>query len=312
MCLFPRLILNPKYKKNKKNKGRVPFMSDSRVRYVPVGCGQCLECRKQLASEWRIRLYEELRVYNGLFVTFTIDADSCQKLVDEVGDDANAVACRAVRLFCERYRKFRKVSVRHWLITEKGHTNTERVHLHGIIFFDRNTDRDFIIELIQKFWSFGFTFIGDYCNEKSINYMTKYVTKIDSDHKGFVGQIFCSPGIGSSYLTEYRKSFHQFKGKETKDYYVNSKGYKLALPIYYRNKLYNEHQREILWINRLDLDTRYVLGQKISGFEENQNEYFDILKSAQELNRACGFGDCSDEWKKRTYTAQILDLQEKL
>ena len=43
MCLYPRLIKNPKYKPNKKNGGRVPPILDSRVLAVPIGCGKCLE-----------------------------------------------------------------------------------------------------------------------------------------------------------------------------------------------------------------------------------------------------------------------------
>ena len=50
MCLYPRLIKNPKYKPNKKNGGQVPPILDSRVLAVPIGCGKCLECKKQKIS----------------------------------------------------------------------------------------------------------------------------------------------------------------------------------------------------------------------------------------------------------------------
>ena len=43
MCLYPRLIENPKYKITKKNGGEVPPILDNRVKFVPIGCGNCYE-----------------------------------------------------------------------------------------------------------------------------------------------------------------------------------------------------------------------------------------------------------------------------
>ena len=47
MCLYPKLIKNPKYRPNKKNNYNPPTCEDDRVLYVPVGCGNCIECRNQ-------------------------------------------------------------------------------------------------------------------------------------------------------------------------------------------------------------------------------------------------------------------------
>jgi len=49
MCLYPKLIQNKKYTSNKKNSGIIPAIVDNRVLLVPVGCGKCMECRKQKA-----------------------------------------------------------------------------------------------------------------------------------------------------------------------------------------------------------------------------------------------------------------------
>ena len=35
------------------------------------------------------------------------------------------------------------------------------------------------------------------------------------------------------------------------------------MPIYYRNKIYSEEEREKLWIQKLNSNTRYILGEKI-------------------------------------------------
>ena len=39
MCLYPKMIKNPKYLPNKKNNNNPPEITDERVKYVPVGCG---------------------------------------------------------------------------------------------------------------------------------------------------------------------------------------------------------------------------------------------------------------------------------
>ena len=54
MCLYPKLIKNKKYTKNKKNGGIIPTVSDNRVLYVTAACGKCFECRtkgKSMASK---------------------------------------------------------------------------------------------------------------------------------------------------------------------------------------------------------------------------------------------------------------------
>ena len=94
----------------------------------------------------------------------------------------NELATLAVRRFLERWRKKHKISVKHWLVTELGHEGTERIHLHGIIWHDNVLD-------IKEIWKYGIVWIGDYVNEKTINYIIKYINKIDLDHKGYESKI---------------------------------------------------------------------------------------------------------------------------
>ena len=64
MCLYPKLVKNPKYIPNKKNKGIIPKVNDPRVLFVPIACGKCMECMRSKAREWRVRLHEEIRNNN--------------------------------------------------------------------------------------------------------------------------------------------------------------------------------------------------------------------------------------------------------
>ena len=252
MCLYPKLIENKKYKVNKKNKGIVPMVNDTRVLLVPVGCGNCIECRKQKMRMWQVRLLEELRHDStGKFVTLTFSDIALNELYNsnkiKTGDnkiDENEAATVAVRYFLERWRKETKKSVKHWLITELGHNETKRIHIHGIIFTND-------VEMIKKKWEkYGLVYIGDYVNERTINYIVKYVNKVDTVNKGYKPKILCSKGIGSGYLKRIDSKINAYREGETKEYYRTKSGHKINLPIYYRNNLYTDEEREKLWLKK--------------------------------------------------------------
>ena len=176
------------------------MIKDERTLYVPVGCGKCIECMNKKAREWQIRLYEEIKTTSEMkFVTLTFSEESLIKLEKETKFKntkkilENEIATTGVRKFLERWRKEFKTSVKHWLVTELGHNGTERIHLHGVIFSD---DEDAII----KNWKYGYIYFGTYVNEQTINYIVKYVSKIDNDHKGYIPKILTSAGIGKNFL----------------------------------------------------------------------------------------------------------------
>ena len=247
MCLYPRLIQNRKYTKTKKNGGKIPAVTDLRTTKVSVGCQNCIECRKQKAREWQIRLSEDIKeLKNGIFVTLTFNTKSLIELSKGINAEGyaldNAIAKKAVRRFLERWRKKHKTSVKHWLVTELGHEGTERIHMHGIIFTNKIDD-------VKNIWKYGIVHIGQWVNEQTVNYCVKYVSKIDKDHKGYVPKILCSKGLGSNYLKRYDSNINEFKGNKTNEYYVLKNGRKVNLPKYYRNKIYSDEQKEELWIN---------------------------------------------------------------
>ena len=98
MCLYPRLIKNPKYKANKKNGGVVTPPSDYRIRYVPAGCGVCMECMKKKAREWQVRLSEEIKERaDGRFITLTFNNESYEKIKEEMKEGKRTITeCHSV------------------------------------------------------------------------------------------------------------------------------------------------------------------------------------------------------------------------
>lgn len=322
MCLYPILIRNPRYMPNKKNGGSPPKCSDKRKLMVPVGCGQCIECRRQKANEWKVRLREEMHAFatgarghpasgdpahgrggnrqQGYFVTLTFNQESLDWFM-ETCHAYNEVATDAVRHFLERWRKANGKSVRHWLITELGHEGTERLHLHGIIW----TTPELIKKLDER-WSYGWVNIGHYCNSRTVNYIVKYVTKIDNDHPDYTPKIYCSSGLGNTYL-QRGKEFNRYRGENTREYYLTPEGFKLALPMYYRNHIYNDEEKELLWLQKLDKQDRYINGVKFhTETSEEIKIYLNALKTAQRDNKKNGYGQ--RRWKETKY----LDMLEKL
>ncbi|AXH74117.1 MAG: replication initiator protein [Microviridae sp.] len=300
MCLYPKLIKNRKYIPNIKNGGHPPIPTDERVLWVPVGCTKCMECKKQKARAWSIRLQEEIRNKEPKqFVTLTFSNESIQQLSKEIeGIDGyerdNELATIAVRRFLERWRKKYKTSVKHWLVTELGHNGTENIHMHGIIWTDQKED-------IKQIWGYGYVYIGDYVNDKTVNYCVKYSTKTDLQHKEYNAKILTSPGIGKNYTNRIDAGLNRYKiNGETNETYKTRQGQKINLPIYWRNKIYTEDQREQLWLQKLDKKERWVDGQRVD-IAKGEETYYKLLESARRKNKRLGYGTDEENWQRKYY-----------
>ena len=287
-------------------------MTDSRVAQVAVGCGKCLECANQKRREWTPRLTEDIKAYkNAQFVTLTFNNDEYYKLRNEVinehkTDDEytidNQVATLATRRFLERWRKKYKTSIRHWVVTELGQTNSERIHIHGILYTENKDD-------INNIWKYGHTYIGNYVNESTIKYITKYLSKMDFKHKEYKPLILCSPGIGKNYIKSHNAHLNRYKATETKETYTYKNGQITSLPKYYRNHLYTEQEKEKLWLQLLDKEVRYVLGIeiKINDSIGIQN-YYNCLGVAQAKNTRLGYGNNEINWERKRYEQERRKL----
>lgn len=261
MCLYPTYFKNPKYLPNKKNKGKPPVCKDKRLLYIPGKCGCCIECRKEKQREWRVRLEEELRTSFGYFTTLTISPEKIKEIESITGlkweENPNEIATKAIRLFLERVRKDTGKSIKHWCVTELGEKK-DRIHLHGIFFGQKSA------ELIRKHWKYGFVFIGGFCNSRSVNYMTKYMLKVDIKHPEFKQIVLASKGIGSGYTDrlDYLWQKQNYKNINVATYTFRN-GTKMAMPKYYKNKIFTEKERETMWINNLNRGLLWIYGEKV-------------------------------------------------
>lgn len=329
MCLYPKLIDNPKYRGTKKNGYNPPTATDHRVKKVPIGCGRCMECIKKKAREWQVRLLEDIKEHrDGKFITLTLNDKTYAKLNMEIKnstgyDRDNDIATLATRRFLERWRKHNKKSLRHWLVTELGHRGTENIHLHGIVYTDN-------IQELEQTWNWtdqstgetygGYVWKGkarvakrgeiiyqNYVNEKTVGYITKYVQKMDEQHKTYKPKILTSAGIGNHYTKtdDFRKN--KYNHSRTVETYKTGTGHKISLPIYWRNHAYTEDEREKLWLQKLDKQERWVNGERVS-IANGEEQYYRLLKYHQERNISLGYGDDKKDWNREQYEKERRNL----
>ena len=125
MCYFPVKIKNKRFVSTKKNGYEPPVCTDERLRYIEVECGYCFECRKKKRNMWRVRNFEQLReTPTAIFFTGTVSPERYEYIKEKYDlKTDNEIITKIHRLFLERIRKETGKSMKHWCVTEKGHTN---------------------------------------------------------------------------------------------------------------------------------------------------------------------------------------------
>ena len=109
----------------------------------------------------------------------------------------------------------------------------------------------------EKEWGYGWIFFGYEVNERTINYIIKYITKRDEDNPEFNGKIFTSKRIGIGYINKNTLRRHRYQDKFTEETYRTESGIKAALPMYYKQKIWTDQEREALRIIKEEKQTRY-------------------------------------------------------
>lgn len=212
-----------------------------------VPCGRCAACLQRKRQDWVIRLKEELKVSeNAFFVTITYN-DRYIPLADEI-----PTLCKPdVQKYLKRLRKRLKKGLKYYLVGEYG-TKTQRPHYHAIMFNvitnGRMTPKDAIIDAWKiiredgKRDEIGNVDIGSVTGA-SMSYTAKYILqtwrKYPEKERPFS---LMSKGLGKSYI-DVNKSYHIDNIENM--HYVGEGGTKSALPRYFRDKLYDKHEKKV-------------------------------------------------------------------
>lgn len=201
------------------------------MQYVP--CGKCGFCLKKAIDSWCLRLSHEMEISSSaFFITLTYD--------DEHLPSGSELSKRDLQLFIKRLRK-RNPGIRYFAIGEYG-TEKGRPHYHAVIY--NLVDLD----LITTSWCtpdgvpFGHI-VGDRANMGRIRYMVEYMALPQEENgKAKAFRIMSRrPGIGFSYIAQW-KGFH----KARSDSVVYQFSTPNAMPRYYKDKIYNVHQRALV------------------------------------------------------------------
>ena len=173
--------------------------------------------------------------------------------------------------------------------------------MHGLLWTDEPT------AVIEEKWKYGKIWIGEYVNGKTISYIVKYINKVDKAHKEYNSKIFTSKGIGGNYMQRKDIERNKYSEGKTIETYKTREGIELALPIYYRNHIYSDSEKELLWLEKLDKEVRYVDGVKVS-ISQDEEEYYKLLEVKRMKSKRLGYGDDSINWDLKKYENERRNL----
>lgn len=219
-------------------------------RYIPVPCGRCPKCVKAKLSAWLFRLEQHLlTVDNAFFVTLTYDrkslpyTDYAEKIDVKTGEvfeykPVPTLSIRDCQLWIKTLRranaKLTDKKITYYLVGEYG-KKKGRPHYHAIICNVADPD------LIHSTWGKGRTECPPLWEHGgAIGYVLKYISKARMFKKDYFPKqpefSLMSKGIGVNYLTPQIVEYH--RRHPSHSYVRGSKGGKLPMPKYFKEKIY--------------------------------------------------------------------------
>ena len=164
-----------------------------------------------------------------------------------------------------------------------------------------------LINILRNNWIDGYCYNGKYCNEKTINYVSKYMTKKDEDNPEYTGKVLCSPGLGAGYIKRIGER-RKWKGKETKEDYYTKQG---TLTIPRENKKGNREKHETLVRHR---KRTYQYTEGTTGANLTEAEA-DAQKAVAEWNSAMTKAEVDQATKEtaiQTMKQNLINMQAEL
>lgn len=251
-----------------------PIFLKSQGIYVP--CGKCYACLSRRRNDWSIRCQEERKnSASCFFLTLTY--------AEEFLPQGANVSKRDVQLFLKRLRRgidrtyncdVRKediLKLKYVLVSEYGPNGTERPHYHALVFFNKPIYLSQFSVYCEHAWSKGFISVSD-ISDARIHYVTGYIIN-KQDTRGRVKPFaLYSKGLG----IEYTENFSEYHNIEN-PYYTAQGGYKLALPRYWKNKIYSDEERAVIntWYQvQSEMHPIHYTLEQLQAFEDKKNRIF--------------------------------------
>lgn len=205
---------------------------------TPVPCGRCPACTARRVSSWSFRLMqEEKRSSESHFITLTYDT----KTVPITSNGFMSLDKRDIQLFFKRLRKALdgQPSIKYYAVGEYG-GKTARPHYHLLLF-------NCPVGPIQNAWGKGQVHYGT-VSGASVGYTLKYMHKpgwkpLHRNDDRVPTFSLMSKRLGENYLTDAMVSWHK-DDMCNRMYVVLEGGQKVAMPRYYKDKVYTLAERK--------------------------------------------------------------------
>lgn len=214
---------------------------------IPVPCGKCAPCKIRHVNQWvfRIMWEEENRATSSHFITLTYDT-----LHVPLSDNGFMTLRKSdLQKFFKRLRKNTGIEgIKYYACGEYG-SKTSRPHYHAIVF---NCPEP---QAYADAWSLDGVMLGGVdvgtVTSDSVAYCLKYIDKSSFREKKYKHSRddrekefpLMSQGLGKGYV-ENKSVVAWHKKDLSRNYAVNKSGYRVALPRYYRQKIYDEFELE--------------------------------------------------------------------
>lgn len=212
------------------------------VHKVPVPCGRCPPCKLRRINGWVFRMLQELkRSSTAYFITLTYDT----RYVPISPNGFMTLRKKDVQDYMKRLRKLCPQSkLKYYFVGEYG-GKTGRPHYHAVIFNVPSQQYIFDAWALNGI-NFGSAHIGQVTTD-SIAYCMKYIDKLTEKKKhGRDDRVsefsLMSKGLGSNYLSQETKDYHT--ADLTRMYITKEGGHKIAMPRYYKTKIFTEEQQK--------------------------------------------------------------------
>lgn len=230
---------------------------DGILEELALPCGKCPPCKLRRVSDWVLRLEHEDKVSSSShFITLTYDTTTIP-----ISENGFMSLCKKdYQDFMKRLRHLTDSTLKYYACGEYGEKNW-RPHYHAILF---NLDDP---RKVNEAWDKGQVHVGT-VTSGSIAYTCKYIDKqkripahkMDDRVPEFS---LMSKGLGKSYLKPSNIAWH--KAKLDRNYVIKEGGYKVALPKYYRDKIFDDEEKRLQrrQIRKLELEKKEALAEDL-------------------------------------------------
>ena len=233
MCISP-ITLKPQTVGWTPDQLKTLKQNGIKTKPTTVPCGTCNECKARRISGWSFRLQKEMLRHNSAhFVTLTYDSPPLTE-----NNYMNLHKPHLQNFF--KYLRKNNQKIKYYACGEYG-TQTMRPHYHLIIF---GTTPEYITAL----WTHGHVHFGQVTGA-SIGYTLKYMCKtskipLHQNDDRLPEFALMSKKLGDNYLTPQMINWHQADLKNR--CYATINEIKLALPRYYKDKIYSLVDKQII------------------------------------------------------------------